>query len=67
VVFSGSEISLNHGISKNLYYFYEQLKVPHAFQVIYDMPYVNQNCFDQKKLVIVPATTLLSQTALRKS
>jgi uncharacterized protein len=45
----------------SLYYFQEQTKAPHAFQVCMDMPYVNKDPFLEKGPVVVPARTLLSQ------
>ncbi|MEI6241816.1 MAG: AAA family ATPase [Chlamydiota bacterium] len=51
----------NAGLSKWLYYYQEKLKVPHAFQVGFDLPYVDADCFQETKPVIVPATTFLSQ------
>ncbi len=53
--------SANHGISKNLYYYQEQLQAPHAFQLVYNLPYVEKDCFDYKKPVIVPLISFLSQ------
>lgn len=53
--------SNNQGISKNLRYYYEQLKPAHAFQAVFDLPYENVDCFSYKSPVIVPAITLLSQ------
>jgi predicted AAA+ superfamily ATPase len=41
--------------------FQGQLRAEHAFQVVFDMPYVNANCFKEKAPVVVPARTLLSQ------
>ena len=36
----------NHsGISRSLYHFHKQLKVPHAFQVVFDEPYIQKDCF----------------------
>ncbi len=49
------------GISRWLYYFHERLKTSHAFQIGFDLPYVNRNCFEYTDPVIVPATTFLSQ------
>lgn len=49
------------GISKWLYYFQEKLQVPHAFQIGFDLPYVNKDCFSVDGPVIVPAKTFLSQ------
>jgi uncharacterized protein len=51
----------NNGISRWLYYFQEKLKVPHAFQIGFDLPFVDKDCFEIKDPVIVPATTFLSQ------
>lgn len=48
-------------ISKSLYYYQEKLKVPHAFQIGFDLPFVDRNCFEIKEPVIVPAKTFLSQ------
>ncbi len=56
-----AKASTNKRISKQLYKFQEELEVPFAFQVVYDMPYVDVDCFTQTKPVIVPASTLLSQ------
>lgn len=53
--------SNNQGISSSLNYYWKQLKVPHAFQVVYNMEYVNKNCFNYYEPVIVPAVTFLSQ------
>jgi predicted AAA+ superfamily ATPase len=49
------------GISRWLYYYQEKLKVPHAFQLGFDLPYVDQDCFKFKGPVIVSAKTFLSQ------
>ena len=51
----------NPGISKSLYYYKEILKVPHAFQIAFDLPYVDIDCFKFHDPVIVPAMTFLSQ------
>lgn len=53
--------SANSGISKSLYYFQKATKAPHAFQVVFDLPYVNRDCFEIQEPVIVPAKTFLSQ------
>ncbi len=50
-------------ISPDLVYFHETLQVPHAFQVVMDLPFQNVNCFEYERPVIVPAKTLLSQLA----
>jgi predicted AAA+ superfamily ATPase len=53
--------SNNSSISENLYYYQDMLSVPHAFQVIIDMPFVSEDCFAQSKPIKVPAKTFLSQ------
>jgi len=53
--------SANSGISKSLYYFQEQTGAKHAFQVVFDLPYVDKDCFTYTKPIIVPAKTFLSQ------
>ncbi|MES2274238.1 MAG: ATP-binding protein [Chlamydiota bacterium] len=49
------------GISRWLYYYQEKLKAPHAFQIAFDLPYVDKDCFQAKEPIIVPAKTFLSQ------
>lgn len=49
------------GISKSLHYYQKALHVPHAFQLGFDLPYVDYDCFKEKGPVIVPASTFLSQ------
>lgn len=49
------------GISRWLYYYQEKLKVPHAFQIAFDLPYVDRDCFEFQGPIIVPAKTFLSQ------
>jgi len=56
-----AKASGDRGISRWLYYYQERLEVPHAFQIGFDLPYVDQDCFKIKGPVIVPAKTLLSQ------
>jgi predicted AAA+ superfamily ATPase len=51
----------NTGISRWLYYYQEKLKVPYAFQIAFDLPYVDKDCFAFNEPVIVPAKTFLSQ------
>jgi hypothetical protein len=48
-------------LSEQLAYFQQALDVPHAFQVVIDMEYIDMNCFHYKKPVIVPASTFLAQ------
>jgi uncharacterized protein len=50
-------------LSPALHYFQHALKVPHAFQVTFDAPYVEADCFARHDPVVVPATTFLSQLA----
>jgi len=56
-----AKASGNQGISRWLYYYQEKLQVPHAFQIGFDLPYVDKDCFEMKEPVIVPAKTFLSQ------
>jgi uncharacterized protein len=56
-----SKASSNHGISKHLYYYKEKLNVPHAFQLSFDLPYVDKDVFEYKDPIIVPAKTFFSQ------
>lgn len=56
-----SKASDNMGLSKSLYYYQEALGVPYAFQVIFDMDYVEGDCFSSDRPLIVPAKTFLSQ------
>jgi len=49
-------------ISPALSYFQRQLKVPFAFQVVMDEPYVDADCFSRPhQPLVVPARTFLSQ------
>ncbi len=48
-------------IDPNLLNFQQQLKVPHAFQVTADLPYVNKDCFALEQPMIVSLRTFLSQ------
>lgn len=49
------------GLSPALYHFQEETKVPHAFQVAFDLPFVDRDCFEEKGPIMVPARTFLSQ------
>ncbi len=51
---------LNH-ISKNLYRFQEQTQATHALQVVFNLEFVNIDCFSFQRPVIVPLQTFLSQ------
>lgn len=53
--------SASERLSKNLIYFQEQTQAPFAFQVVFDLPYVDIDCFTQKKPCIVSLKTFLSQ------
>jgi predicted AAA+ superfamily ATPase len=48
-------------LSKSLVDFQNQLKVPHAFQVVLDLPYEQVDCFSYDRAIVVPARTILSQ------
>ena len=49
-------------ISESLGYYQNTLKVPHAFQVVMDAPFVNADCFEKSGMpIMVPARTFLSQ------
>ena len=50
-------------LSPELRRFQEMTGARHAFQVALDMDYVDRDCFEVEKPVIVPALTLLSQLA----
>ena len=53
--------SNNQSISSNLIEFQKQSGAKHAFQVVLDLPYVDEDCFSVFKPIIVPAKTFLSQ------
>jgi uncharacterized protein len=53
--------SENHGLSKALYHYQEMTNAPHAFQVVFDMEYIDSDCFETTEPTIVPAKTFLSQ------
>jgi len=48
-------------LSPSLYHFQEQLQAEHVFQVAFDLPYEDMDCFAAGKPVIVSARTFLSQ------
>lgn len=57
-----AKLSEDKKLSPTLKHFQSKLNVPYAFQTVYDMPYVNKDCFASKdKALIVPAKTFLSQ------
>lgn len=49
------------GLNKNLVYFQEKIKARHAFQVVFDMGYIQKDCFQHSSPIIVPAQTFLTQ------
>lgn len=53
----------NKEISSSLKYFHHQTQAPYAFQVVMDLPFVDQDCFQKiyPHPIQVPAKTLLSQ------
>jgi uncharacterized protein len=53
--------SLKNSLSKNLEYFQDKIKAKHALQVVFNMDYIDRDCFMYKRPVIVPARTFLSQ------
>lgn len=48
-------------LSPSLAHFQAQTGAEHAFQVVMDLPYEDANCFEQRKPMVVPAKTFLSQ------
>ncbi len=48
-------------LSNSLVHFQKQLEVPHCFQIVMDLPYVDKDCFSLTGINIVPAKTILSQ------
>lgn len=48
-------------LNKNLFYFQEITHSPHAFQIAFDLPFVNKDCFHTSQPTIVPLKTFLSQ------
>ena len=53
--------SANKQLSKNLIHFQNCLNLKHAFQVVFDLDFVDLDCFAEKEPIIVPAKTFLSQ------
>lgn len=49
------------GISPALFHFQQETKAPHAFQVAFDLPFVNKDCFAETQPLMVSAQTFLSQ------
>jgi uncharacterized protein len=48
-------------LTSSLHHFHGQLSVPHAFQVVMNLPFRDVDCFSVNRPVVVPARTLLSQ------
>ena len=48
-------------LSSALPYFQEVTQAEHAFQVVQDAPWIDADCFSERKPVVVPARTFLSQ------
>jgi len=48
-------------VSPALSYYLEQTGAEHAFQIAFDLDYVDRDCFEARGPLIVPASTLLSQ------
>lgn len=48
-------------LSPALAHFQERIGAPHAFQVVVDAPFVDADCFEQHRPIVVPARTFLSQ------
>ena len=53
------ETSRRRTVSPSLSYFSQQLQVEHAFQVAFDLDFVEEDCFGVTGPVRVPAATLL--------
>lgn len=55
------KLSSKDNLSKNLFYFQDKVKAQHAFQIVFDLDYINKDCFKHNKPIIVPARTFLTQ------
>ncbi|MDE3055876.1 MAG: ATP-binding protein [Verrucomicrobiota bacterium] len=51
----------DQGISSSLYHFQKETGAKHAFQITFDLPFVDIDCFQRRDPVVVPAETFLSQ------
>jgi predicted AAA+ superfamily ATPase len=56
-----AKCSSNNSLSEYLYKYQEITGAKHAFQVVMDLEYIDRDCFEFKKPIIVPAITFLSQ------
>jgi predicted AAA+ superfamily ATPase len=53
--------SAKEPLSKNLFFFQDQVQAKYVLQVAFDLPYVDTDCFNSSKPVIVSLKTFLSQ------
>ena len=53
--------SAERPLSPSLKYYQDMIQAPYAFQLAFDAPFVNKNCFESSTPKVVPATTFLSQ------
>ena len=49
------------GVTPALSYYMHQTGAENAFQVAFDLDYVDRDCFEARRPLIVPASTFLSQ------
>lgn len=56
-----AKYSSNQALTKNLFHFQKESGAEHAFQVVFDLDFVDKDCFVHKEPIIVPAKTFLSQ------
>lgn len=56
-----AKYSGNNSISEYLYKYQEQTQAEYAFQVVINQDYVDKDCFEFRKPIVVPAITFLSQ------
>lgn len=56
-----SKTSSKRSLSKHLMHFHAVLQPEHSFQMVFDLPFVERNCFDVSMPVVVPVETFLSQ------
>lgn len=53
--------SKTRGCSPSLFHYQQELNTPHAFQLSFEAPFVDRNCFEEKGPIVVPAKTFLAQ------
>ena len=56
-----AKLSDSNRISESLGYYKKQIGAKHAFQVVYNLPYLDVDCFTYREPMIVPASTFLLQ------